>query len=58
MLDSPMPQLVNVIGKFSREIQKSQGRWHMPANDRRAWLCLSIRPDDYSTQAQNNAVEK
>ena len=30
-------------GKFSREIQRtSQKRWHLPATDKRAWLCLNL----------------
>ena len=29
-------------GKFSKEIQQTDsGRWHFPATDRQAWLCMT-----------------
>lgn len=44
--DSCDPDLtINEPGKYSREIQQSEvNRWHIPAADRRAWLCLTTTP--------------
>jgi len=42
--DDPEPPEAFIIppGRFSREIQQTEsGRWHFPATDRQAWLCVT-----------------
>ena len=53
-------------GKYSREIQRSvqmeEGleteRWHIPAADRRAWLCLSTSPSPVMKDAVHSAGQE
>jgi hypothetical protein len=62
--DNPNPATYIIEpGKYSREIQATQqkelgfltDRWHIPASDRRAWLCLNIGPFPPSSTSPSNA---